>query len=151
MGYLNAAIFIGFGGSPMLGGVFRDLWGVDSVFYGMAAFSLAAMMLVLFFVPSRLSRGVTRIQERLLVTFRSMLGNPKVLGVLLSRSATMMIMMPTMAFLPILMTRLMNASGLEIGLVIGVRTLVNAVLQPPFGRGGHRRPAPNSPSAPSRI
>jgi len=134
IGYLNAAIFIGFGGSPMLGGVFRDLWGVDSVFYGMFAFSVVALLLVLFLVPSRQKEGVPKIRDRLLVTFRKMLGNPKVLGVVLSRTATMMIMMPTMAFLPIMMSQHMEASGLEIGIVLGIRILVNALLQPPFGR-----------------
>ncbi len=134
MGYLNIAIFIGFGSGPMLGGVLRDLWGVGSVFYGMSAFSVGALLLVLFLVPSRRGEGVSKIQEGLLITFRRMLGNPKVLGVLLSRTATMMIMMPTMAFLPILMTQLMDVSGVKIGIVIGIRMLVNALLQPPFGR-----------------
>jgi MFS family permease len=63
-----------------------------------------------------------------------MLKDRKVLGVLLSRMATMMIMMPTMAFLPILMTQLMNSSGIGIGIVIGIRTMVNALFQPYFGR-----------------
>ena len=133
MGYLNLANLVGFGSGPMLGGVLRDLWGVDSVFYGMAAFSVVALMLVLFFVPSRQREETTKIQERLLVTFRRMSRNPKVLGVLLARTATMMIMMPTMAFLPILMTQRMDASGLEIGIAIGTRTFVSALLQPPFG------------------
>jgi MFS family permease len=133
IGYLNLANLIGFGSGPVLGGVLRDLWGVDSVFYGMGAFSILALILVLFFVPSQQAEVVTRIQERLLVTFRRMSGNPKVLGVLLSRTATMMVMMPTMAFLPILMTRRMDASGLEIGIAIGTRTIVSALLQAPFG------------------
>jgi MFS family permease len=48
--------------------------------------------------------------------------------------ATMLIMVPTMAFLPLLMTQFMEASGTEIGIVIASRTLVNALLQTPFGR-----------------
>ena len=62
-----------------------------------------------------------------------MVGNVKVMGVLLSRMATMIIVVPTFAFLPILMTRLMDASGTQIGVVIAARTLVNAVLQFPAG------------------
>ncbi|MEE8517784.1 MAG: MFS transporter, partial [Dehalococcoidia bacterium] len=42
-------------------------------------------------------------------------------------------MVPLMAFVPLLMTEFMDASGLQIGIVIAGRTLVNAVLQIPFG------------------
>jgi MFS family permease len=134
MGFLNIAAFVGFGSGPVLGGVLRDLWGVESVFYGMFFFSVVALLLVLFLVPSSQYRGAGKSQEGLMVTFRKMLKNRKVLGVLLSRMATMMIMMPTMAFLPILMTQLLDSSGMEIGIVIGIRTLVNALFQPSFGK-----------------
>ncbi len=134
MAFLNIASFVGFGGGPLLGGVLRDLFGVESVFYGMFFCSIAALALVLFLVPSRRYTAVAKDQEGLLATFRKMLKNRKVLGVLLSRMATMMIMMPTMAFLPILMTQLMDSSGIEIGIVIGIRTLVNALFQPSFGK-----------------
>ena len=46
----------------------------------------------------------------------------------------MIIMVPTMAFLPLLMHQWFEASGLQIGLVIACRTLMNACLQIPFGR-----------------
>ena len=59
--------------------------------------------------------------------------NVRVMGVLLSRMSTMFIMVPLMAFLPLLMTEFMDASGTQIGIVIAGRTLVNAVLQIPFG------------------
>lgn len=56
------------------------------------------------------------------------------MGILLSRMATMIIMVPTFAFLPLLMKQSMTASGTEIGMVIATRTLVNAVFQMPFGK-----------------
>ncbi len=40
MGLLNIAIFAGIGGGPLLGGVFRDLWGMHTAFYAMALFAL---------------------------------------------------------------------------------------------------------------
>jgi len=43
-------------------------------------------------------------------------------------------MVPTMAFLPLLMTQRMSVSGLQIGFIIACRTLVNAVLQVPAGK-----------------
>jgi len=50
----------------------------------------------------------------------------------------MIIMIPTLAFLPILMDQLIGATGIEIGIVISARTIVNAGLQTPFGRMADR-------------
>lgn len=50
----------------------------------------------------------------------------------------MIIMVPTMAFLPLLMNDWFAASGKQIGAVIACRTLVNAMLQTPFGRMADR-------------
>jgi MFS family permease len=69
----------------------------------------------------------------MLETMRRMAGNVRLMGVLLSRMSTMFIMVPLMAFLPLLMTDFMDASGTQIGIVIAGRTLVNAILQIPFG------------------
>jgi MFS family permease len=67
-----------------------------------------------------------------------MLASRRTSGVLLARMATMMVMVPTMAFLPLLMDQWLKASGMQIGLVIACRTLVNALLQTPFGRMADR-------------
>jgi DHA1 family multidrug resistance protein-like MFS transporter len=67
-----------------------------------------------------------------------MLHNNRVIGILLPRVGTMIIMIPTLAFLPILMDQLLGATGIEIGIVISARTIVNAGLQTPFGRMADR-------------
>lgn len=67
-------------------------------------------------------------------SLRIMLASRRTVGILLARLSTMIIMVPTMAFLPLLMHSLFAASALQIGVVITVRTLVNAVLQFPCGR-----------------
>jgi MFS family permease len=63
-----------------------------------------------------------------------MLHNSRVVGMLLPRIGTMIVMIPTIGFLPILMDRLMGATGVEIGIVISARTIVTAGLQFPFGK-----------------
>ena len=63
-----------------------------------------------------------------------MLASRRTSGLLLARLATMIIMVPTMAFLPLLMVQAFQASGVQIGVVIAVRTLINAALQSPGGR-----------------
>jgi MFS family permease len=133
MGLLNIAIFSGIGGGPLLGGIFTDLWGMASAFYAMAALSLLAWLLVLIQMPratvSRPGRPVG-----VYGALRIMMASRRTVGILLARLSTMIIMVPTMAFLPLLMHGTFAASGLQIGMVIAARTLVNALLQFPCGR-----------------
>lgn len=133
MGMYNIAIFAGIGAGPVLGGFFLDLWGRNSAFYAMALLSFVSAGLVVFVLPKGDAASRTQIQTRMLEVFSRMLKNRRVMGILLARMATMIIMVPTFAFLPLLMTQQMNASGTQIGMVIACRTLVNAFLQMPFG------------------
>jgi DHA1 family multidrug resistance protein-like MFS transporter len=135
MGMLNVAIFSGIGGGPMLGGFFSDLWGMAAAFYAMAALSFLAFGLVLFRMPAVAQKkepvvsrlGIYRAMGRVFASRRAN-------GILLARMATMLIMVPTMAFLPLLMHQKFAASGIMIGMVIAARTLTNAILQTPCGR-----------------
>lgn len=133
MSYLNIAIFSGIGCGPIIGGLLSDNWGLASVFYVMACLSFLAFILVLFSMP----RGIAadnRQAQPLFASLYSMLANSKTSGILLARYTTMIIMVPSMAFLPLLMSQWQDSSGLQIGMIIACRTLVNALLQIPFGR-----------------
>lgn len=132
MGMFNIALFSGIGMGPVIGGVFKDSLGFNSAFYAMSASSAIAFAILLIQLPSE--AGQERpVRPPIFTTMRRMAGNLRVLGVLLSRMSTMIIVVPTFAFLPILMTDIMDASGTEIGIVIASRTLVNATLQVPAG------------------
>jgi DHA1 family multidrug resistance protein-like MFS transporter len=133
MSYLNIAVFSGIGCGPIIGGVLSDNWGLPSVFYTMAALSFFALVLVIRFMPAQLSEDQP-VRRKLLQSMLSMIRSKKTSGILIARYATMIIMVPTMAFLPLLMSGWQGSSGLQIGTVIACRTLVNAVLQIPFGR-----------------
>ncbi|MHB8790469.1 MAG: MFS transporter [Desulfobulbaceae bacterium] len=134
MGMLNIAIFTGIGGGPLLGGVFTDLWGMAAAFYAMSALSILALLLVLFQMPALEGLEQRKPQQPLRRALASMLRRQRTRGILLARMSTMIIMVPTMAFLPLLMHQWFNASGRQIGTVIACRTLVNALLQTPCGR-----------------
>jgi len=135
MGLLNIAIFSGIGSGPLLGGIFTDLWGMASAFYVMAGLSFVALLLVLLQMPASqvpLPKAGSRLG--VIRALRTMLASRRTAGILLARLSTMIIMVPTMAFLPLLMHQWFQATGMQIGMVITARTLVNAVLQTPFGR-----------------
>ncbi len=133
MSYLNIAIFCGIGCGPLIGGAFSDLFGFSSVFYLMALMSFTAMILVIINMPRR-SISEPRRDQTLFRSIKAMIGSSRTSGILLGRYATMIIMVPTMAFLPLLMSSWPEHTGLQIGGVIACRTLVNAVLQVPFGK-----------------
>ncbi len=133
MAMLNISIFAGIGAGPVLGGFFLDFWGRDSAFYAMALLSLLPAVLVALVLPGQGGLGAGAKSDSMLAVFRRMLHSRRVMGILLSRMATMIIMVPTFAFLPLLMKKYMSASGTEIGIVIASRTMINALFQMPFG------------------
>lgn len=139
LGMLNIAIFTGIGSGPLIGGIFTDLWGLASAFYVMAGFSFLALMLILLHLPGApLPSQKAGPGAGVIRSLRKMLATRRTAGILLARLATMIIMVPTMAFLPLLMHDWFQATGLQIGMVIAARTLVNAVLQTPCGRMADR-------------
>ena len=134
MSYLNIAIFSGIGCGPIIGGLLSDKWGLSSVFYTMACLSFAAFVLVIAYMPGQVALDRQTTARPLLSSLRSMMTNGRTGGILLARYTTMIIMVPSMAFLPLLMSQWQDSSGVQIGMIIACRTLVNAVLQIPFGR-----------------
>lgn len=133
MGTLNIAMFAGIGMGPVVGGTFLDALGEASPFYAMSALGAVSFALVLVLLPER--RAIPSVEQTgLLDTLGRMAGDARVVGILLSRGMTMLAMVTSITFLPLLMARFMNASGAEIGVVIAVRTLTNALFQAPFGR-----------------
>jgi len=139
MALLNIVIFSGFGGGPMLGGFFADLWGMAFAFYVMAGLSFLAMVLLVLKLPSRAAPNIaTSVNIGMFKSMRQVFTSHRTNGILLARMVTMFIMVPTMAFLPLLMHQKFQATGIMIGLVITVRTFTNAFLQVPCGRMADR-------------
>jgi len=133
MSYLNIAIFCGIGCGPIIGGLVSDLLNFAAVFYLMAIMSFLALVLVVSHMPkhnpSEVRQGVS-----LFKSIGKMAASSRTAGILLARYATMIIMVPTMAFLPLLMSQWPVHTGLQVGTVIACRTLTNALLQVPFGK-----------------
>ncbi len=139
MSYLNMAVFFGIGCGPMMGGFLADNWGMPTVFHSMAALSFFAMGLVWATMPGAVARG-SGSQRKLLDNLYRMCRNAHTMGILLVRYATMLIPIPTMAFLPLLLASWNHGqySGVTVGVIIACRTLANAVLQLFFGRMADR-------------
>ena len=133
MSTINIAIFCGIGAGPVLGGLLADAFGLTSVFYVMAGLCFIAFLFVVRNLPvcSALDHPS---QDGLLRSIRRMLRRQRTVGILLARFATVLMMVPTMAFLPLMMADWPGSSSVHAGVVIAGRTVMNAVLQVPFGR-----------------
>ena len=138
MGILNAALFAGIGCGPILGGIFRDTLGMFSAFYAMSALSAISLVFTIVFVPPGRSIAEINTSDGLFNPLKKVLRNTRVIGMLIPRIATAVLMIPTMTFLPVFMDRIMEATGVEIGIVIAARTIFNAGFQPVFGRMADR-------------
>ncbi|WP_163337633.1 MFS transporter [Desulfopila sp. IMCC35008] len=136
-GYLNIAVFCGIGCGPVIGGILADAWGLASVFYAMALFSFVAFLLVIRTMPAIVPKR-NKDQDGIYRSVIRMIHRRRTVGILAARYGTMVIMVPTMAFLPLLMSGWQGVTGIQIGMVIAARTLVNAVLQVPFGKFADR-------------
>ena len=133
MGYLNIAIFCGIGCGPVFGGFFNDRWGMAATFYAMATLSFIAFFLVMHKMPVSLPSREHK-PRGVFASMAAMMQRRRTAGILLARYGTMVMMVPTMAFLPLLMHQWPGVTGTQIGIVIAGRTLVNALLQVPFGK-----------------
>ena len=138
MGILNIAVFAGISAGPILGGIFLDTIGINPAFYSMSALTAVSLILIITLLPRQRSDREIQSTPGLLTTFRRMLHNNRVVGMLLPRIGTMIVMIPTMGFLPILMADSMGATGIQIGIVISARTIIIAGLQLPFGKMADR-------------
>lgn len=132
MSYLNMAIFSGIGCGPILGGIIFDFFDISAVFHLMAILSFFAFILVANYMPAHVQGKKSRARG-LLRSLGEMLTSLSCSGILLARFSTMIVMVPTMAFLPLIMSDWPGSSGFQIGTVIAARTLMNAALQVPFG------------------
>ncbi len=132
-GYLNIVVFCGIGCGPVVGGLLSDTLGMRAMFYAMAFFSFVAALLVVYSMPVYAAAQNPE-QDGLFKSFAKMLRSRRTIGILLARYGTMVMMVPSMALLPLLMSGWDGVTGLDIGLVIAVRTFANAVFQVPFAR-----------------
>ncbi|MBI3076949.1 MAG: MFS transporter [Deltaproteobacteria bacterium] len=132
MGWLNVALFGGFGFGPMMGGFLQDHLNVQATFYLMGALSLLGFLLVQMRLPDlRLSARIPRDQA---IPYHRVLRDPVVLGVSCFRTINAVGRGIVLAFLPLMASAQLRLSTSEIGLLVSVNILTTSAFQGPFGR-----------------
>ncbi len=131
MGTFMVSMFLGMGFGPLIGGVIRDVAGMNAVFLTMSFFSLIALLICLLFLPE--AKG-TRSQPG---SLRKTLHNRIMLPVLFFRTMNSFAHGTFMVFFPLLAAGAAgSAAGLssgEIGIIVSMSLLTTAILQRWFG------------------
>lgn len=132
MGIITVALFLGFGGGPILGGITKDLFTIEADFLVMGGLCLIAFFLVLIYLPR--SSSIHKNAPPLDIPFTTMLQSRSVMGICFYRFASAFCRGSIMAFLPLYAHNALKLNGSQIGLVTASSILLTAVLQLPFGK-----------------
>lgn len=132
MGTLNMATMIGLGFGPAMGGIIRDVFGMNTAFYIMGLLALLTCFLVILYIPP--DSGVNRTgQIREPYPMRKILRHRVALGIFIMRFFTASGQGAVYTFLPILALDL-TLSGSQVGIILTMNIFLIAFLQRASGR-----------------
>ncbi len=132
MGTMGMAMMLGMGVGPTLGGVIKDLFGMDAAFYTMGGLVATTLVGVLVFIPGASreknvgKRGPGATPPRILMRDRTLQ------AIFLGRFFGAAGQGAVYTFLPLLAIQL-HLSGFQIGVTLGANILLIALFQRLFG------------------
>ena len=132
LGIINIALLIGLAGGPLMGGLIKDLWGLDVSFASLGVACFLGFILSLLLLPPRREER-SMISESPPVSFRILLAEVNILAVFLSRFASMICIGTLWMFVPLLTDDLFGLSSSVTGLLIASMVLMGAFSAPLSG------------------
>ena len=131
MGYMNTALFSGFGAGPFIGGYIYENYSTRMVFNTMTLLIVISLILTIIFVPDETSLGLTK--KRTQVSIKKLLSNRTLSSILVYRAVNALGRGTIMSFLPLFAVQTLGLSSTSIGVVLSVGIFLNAFLQTPMG------------------
>ena len=131
MGYMNTALFSGFGACPFIGGYIYENYSTRMVFNTMTLLIVISLILTIIFVPDETSLGLTK--KRTQVSIKKLLSNRTLSSILVYRAVNALGRGTIMSFLPLFAVQTLGLSSTSIGVVLSVGIFLNAFLQTPMG------------------
>ena len=132
MGNFSISMFLGMGVGPLLGGFLNDAFGMNSVFYTMAALSAFATLLVAVSLPEA-KRASSAIKGGEPAPMRDIFRLPVMRGVMVFTLISALGRGGTMVFIPVF-APLIAISPSSVGVILSVNTFIMALLQVPVGK-----------------
>ena len=129
MGIFTTTLFLGFGFGPVIGGVIKDMAGINEAFYFMGALVFVGLLLVIFFVeePRRKAKASKRFG------LKQILASRMIRAIFIYRFSGALTRGTVFAFLPLYAHNELSLSGAALGIIISGEVFIAAVLQTPFG------------------
>ncbi len=137
MGIFNLFFFGGLATGPILGGIVKDTFGINSSFYIMGLISFIGFILAMIFLSKRERQGQQTLTRK---GYRHFFKPRQLKGIFTYRLCFSIGIGVTWAFLPIFGDNVLHLSSSRIGLLISLNILVATLLQTPFGRLADRFP-----------
>ena len=131
MGYLNTALFSGFGAGPFIGGYIYENYSTRAVFNVMTVLVVISLVLTIILVPDEESLGTK--PKKKLVPIRQILANKTLSSILIYRAVNAIGRGTIMSFLPLFAVQVLGLSSTNIGIILSVGIFLNAFLQTPMG------------------
>jgi len=131
MGYMNTALFSGFGAGPFIGGYIYENYSTRMVFNTMSVLVAISLVLTILLVPDEESLGMKPRQSP--VPIREILGNKTLSSILIYRAVNALGRGTIMSFLPLFAVQTLGLSSTNIGIILSTGIFLNAFLQTPMG------------------
>lgn len=131
MGYLNTALFSGFGAGPFIGGYIYENYSTRAVFNVMSVLVTISLVLTILLVPDEESLGTKPKKE--LVPLKTLLTNRTLSSILIYRAVNALGRGTIMSFLPLFAVQVLGLSSTNIGIILSIGIFLNAFLQTPMG------------------
>ncbi len=131
MGYLNTALFAGFGAGPFIGGYIYENYSTNMVFNTMTVLVLISLVLTIVLVPEEESLGMK--PRKAPVPIREILANRTLSSILIYRAVNALGRGTIMSFLPLYVVQILGLSSTYIGVILSTGIFLNAFLQTPMG------------------
>jgi len=131
MGYLNTALFSGFGAGPFIGGYIYENYSTNMVFNTMTVLVLISLALTILLVPDEESLGMK--PRKAPVPIREILANRTLSSILIYRAVNALGRGTIMSFLPLYVVQILGLSSTYIGVILSTGIFLNAFLQTPMG------------------
>ncbi len=131
MGYMNTALFSGFGAGPFIGGYIYENYSTRMVFNTMSVLVAISLVLTILLVPDEESLGMKPMQSP--VPIREILGNKALSSILIYRAVNALGRGTIMSFLPLFAVQILGLSSTNIGIILSTGIFLNAFLQTPMG------------------
>lgn len=131
MGYLNTALFSGFGAGPFIGGYIYENYSTNMVFNTMTVLVLISLVLTILLVPEEESLGMK--PRKAPAPIREILANRTLSSILIYRAVNALGRGTIMSFLPLYVVQILGLSSTYIGVILSTGIFLNAFLQTPMG------------------